>query len=111
MITHVRATPKERGTDATARAHPLGMTADEWSQQRALKSALRDIGVTLLLIVVTFQLFARAEKRRPEFSTAEIQVIAGTIASFTTVQVSETAAAPQHRSIAAASCAAAPHSA
>lgn len=68
---------------------------DERGESRAWVSLARDLGIALFLIVVTFQLFAQADRRRPEFSADDIRVITGQIAEFTTVRVPETAAAPQ----------------
>jgi hypothetical protein len=56
--------------------------------------AVRDGGIALVLLFVSFQLFAQAQEREPEFTAADIRVVEAPIAEFTTVRVLERAPAP-----------------
>lgn len=60
------------------------------------KRLARDLGIALLLIIVTFELFGQARAHAPAFQPEDIHVVAAPIAGYTTVRVWETGPGPQH---------------
>ncbi len=58
------------------------------------KALSRDLGIAILLVVVTFELFGQARANAPAFQPADIRVVEAPIAGFTTVRVWESGPAP-----------------
>jgi hypothetical protein len=58
------------------------------------KALARDLGIAILLVVVTFELFGQARANAPAFQPADIHVVEAPIAGFTTVRVWEHGPAP-----------------
>lgn len=58
------------------------------------KRLARDLGIAILLVVVTFELFGQARASAPAFQAADIRVVEAPIAAFTTVRVWEHGPAP-----------------
>jgi hypothetical protein len=68
----------------------LGTPAIDW------KAVARDLGIAILLVIVTFELFGQARAHAPAFQRSDIHVVEAPIAGFTTVRVWETGPGPQH---------------
>ena len=60
-----------------------GETPIDW------KRLARDLGIAILLVVVTIELFGQARSHEPSFRESDIQVVEAPIAGFTTVRVWE----------------------
>lgn len=69
--------------------------SSDWNSA-GIQRLVRDAAVAFALLLLTWQLWETAEARGPQFHLSDVHVLEASVAGFTTVNVSERAAAPQN---------------